>query len=159
VAVSQGNTYVVIYDRDGFACTTLDTGWNHTCHYKLWTMDNQSCTYDEAHTTMLATDNVQNALEYHIQDSRYSISYRSQGVTRAPDWRPPNTKGVTIASNCKTYSINGQTLVPVNYEPRQSQQIADYAAFGIAFAATVCLFVGVRRLLSMLHSAVLARKG
>lgn len=145
MVTSQGNTYVVIYDRDGFACTTLDTGWQHTCHYKVWTMDNQSCTYDPAHTTMLATDNAQNALEYHLQDSHY--------------WNTPQTKGVTIASNCKTYSVNGQTLVPVNYEPRESQQIADYAAFGIAFAAMVCLFVGVRRLLSMLHSAVIARKG
>lgn len=147
MVVSQGNTYVVIYDRDGFACTTRDTAWQHTCHYKVWTMDNQSCTFDAAHTTFMATDNVQNALDYHIQDSFYGFTI------------PPSTKGVLLASNCKAYSVGNQTLVPVNYEPRESQQIADYAAFGIAFAATVCLFVGVRRLLSMLHSAILARKG
>ena len=147
MVVSQGNTYVVIYDRDGFACSTLDTGWQHTCHYKVWTMDNQSCTYDPAHIKMLATDNADNALEYHLQDSFYGITIN------------PNTKGVTIASNCRSYIAGRQTLVPVNYEPRESQQIADYAALGIAFAATVCLFVGVRRLLSMLHSAIIARKG
>lgn len=147
MVVSQGNTYLIIYDRDGFACTTLDTGWQHTCHYKVWTMDNHACTYDPAHTQMLATDNVQNALEYHLQDSSYWTGNTS------------NTKGVPLASNCSTYKVGSQTLQPVNYEPRESQQIADYAACGLAFAATVCLFVGVRRLLGMLHSAILARKG
>lgn len=147
MVVSQGNTYVVIYDRDGFSCSTLDTGWQHVCHYKLWTMDNHACEYDPAHTTLLATDNVDNALTYHIQDSYY-------GVTN-----PPSTKGVTLASNCQTYSVGSQTLQPVNYEPRETQQIADYACCGVALAATICLFVGVRRLLSMLHSAIIARKG
>ena len=147
MVTSQGNTYVVIYDRQGFACTTLDTGWQHTCHYKVWTMDNHACEYDPQHTTLLATDNVQNAVEYHLQDSWYGFSI------------PPDTKGVTLASNCKAYSVGNQTLVPVNYEPRESQQLADYAVLGFAFAATVCMCVGVRRLLGMLHSAILARKG
>ena len=147
MVTSQGNTYIVIYDRQGFGCTTLDTGWQHTCHYKVWTMDNHACEYDAAHTTVLATDNIQNALEFHLQDSYYGITF------------PPDTKGVPLASNCRAYKVGSQTLVPANYEPRESQQLADYAACGFAFAATLCLFVGVRRLLSMLHSAVLARKG
>lgn len=147
MVTSQGNTYIIIYDKAGFPCTNAENGWQHTCHYKVWTADSQSCTYDPLHTKMQATDNLHDAIEYRFADSYYGATYN------------PDTKGVPIASNCKSYIAGSKTLVPVNYEPRQSQQIADYAACGIAFAATVCLFIGVRRLLSMLHSAVLARKG
>lgn len=139
---SQGNSWAVIYSPRGLDCVSNDTGWQHQCQFVVLRNNSTSC--DFTHPITGATSSAQNALDWHLSDSR---------LTSAVDAR----QGTLQASNCKTITVYGGERAPIDYAPRTTQQITATSALLLAVAATACLFVGVRRLLGMLHSAIRAR--
>lgn len=139
---SQGNSWAVVYSPRGLDCVSLDTGWQHQCQFVILRNNSHSC--DFTHPITGATSSAQNALDWHLSDSRLTSTFDPR-------------QGTLQASNCRTITVSGGERAPIDYAPRTTQQAADYTAIALAVCATICLFIGVRRLLSMLHSAIRAR--
>lgn len=139
---SQGNSWAVIYSPRGLDCVSNDTGWQHQCQFVVLRNNSTSC--DFTHPITGATSSAQNALDWHLSDSRLTSAFDARF-------------GTLQASNCKTITVQGGERAPIDYAPRTTQQLTDFTALLLAVAATACLFVGVRRLLAMLHSAIRAR--
>lgn len=140
---SQGNSWAVYYVPRGVDCASLDTNYQHFCQFVTLYNSDTSCDFTNA--VKGASDNSQNALEWHLSDSRLTTNFDARFM------------GKIQASNCKTVTISGVERQPVDYAPRTTQQIADVSALFLAVAVSMALFVGVRRLLGMLHSAIRAR--
>lgn len=139
---SQGNSWAVVYSPRGLDCVSLDTGWQHQCQFVVLRNNSHSC--DFTHPITGATSSAQNALDWHLSDSRLTSTFDPR-------------QGTLQASNCRTITVSGGERAPIDYAPRTTQQIADVSALLLAVAATACLFIGVRRLLAMLHSAIRTR--
>lgn len=140
---SQGNSWAVYYVPRGVDCASLDTNYPHSCQFVILHNPNTSCIFNYA--AKGATETSQNALDWHLSDSRLTQGFDGRYM------------GTLQASNCKTVTISGVERQPIDYAPRTTQQIADVSALFLAVAVSMALFVGVRRLLGMLHSAIRAR--
>lgn len=139
---SQGNSWAVVYSPRGLDCVSNDTGWQHQCQFVVLRNNSTSC--DFTHPITGATASAQNALDWHLSDSRLTATFDARF-------------GTLQASNCRTITVSGGERAPIDYAPRTTQQLTDFTVLLLAVAATACLFVGVRRLLGMLHSAIRAR--
>lgn len=141
---SQGSSWAVYYVPRGVDCASLDTNYQHSCQFViLRNYGSTSC--DFTYAIKGASASSQNALDWHLSDSRLTANFDAR-------WG-----GDLQASNCKTVTISGAERQPIDYAPRTTQQIADVSALFLAIAVSMALFVGVRRLLGMLHSAIRAR--
>ena len=141
---SQGSSWAVYYVPRGVDCVSLESHDFYSCHYViLRNYGSTSCDFTNA--IKGASTSAQNALDWHLSDSRLTTNFDAR-------WG-----GELQASNCRVVTISGAERQPIDYVPRTTQQIADVSALFLAVAVSMALFVGVRRLLGMLHSAIRAR--